>query len=387
MKLNPGSILLICLSVAGAFMLTSGSATQPYENELLEVAVHQSYGDLAPQVMEEPPEIQALLLDYVDDEPLRLQARLALIRYPDLAHRILPVYGNEPLFQEVLLEYGEAILPPIAYFMDHDLTSLEMRRTLDEWLDQIQLVYGQPGTQDEAVSAPQTEPESGTRLTPEERGWYAIHFLVEEGHDLLGQFTVRPDGTVEWVQTERVLEGLTDFFFGGIRGLEIKWHEEKEIEGADWGWAALDVAVIAGSVKLLRAFQTVKAARPAAAAAGASGFSGRVAVFGSRVLARGGRLGASIARLGAIPAAVYLMIRYPSLVNATLAEFANWLGVEPGLVQFLFWLVALWIILTLAISLLRPLSLALRGLSRLTGILAVFFGTTRTRGRHHQPAT
>jgi hypothetical protein len=81
------------------------------------------------------------------------------------------------------------------------------------------------------------------------------------------------------------------------------------------------------------------------------------------------------------------MIRYPSLVNATLAEFANWLGIEPGLVQFLFWLVTLWIILTLAIFLLRPLSLALRGLSRLTGILAVFFGTTRTRGRHQQPAT
>ena len=229
---------------------------------------------------------------------------------------------------------------------------------------------------------------SSTRLTPEERGWYAILFLVEEGHDLLGQFTIRPDGTVDWVQTERVMEGLSDFFIGGIRDLEVKWHEEKEIEGSDWGWAALDVAVIAGSVKLLKAFQTAKAARPAAAAAtGTSGFSGRVAMFGSRVLARGGRLGVSIARLGAIPAAVYLMIRYPSLVNATLAEFAHWLDIEPWLVQFLFWLVAIWIILTLTISLLRPLSLVLRGLSWLTGILAVFFGTTRTQGRYQQPVT
>ncbi len=386
MKMHPTALLLVSLSVAGAFLLTSGSSTHPYENELLEVAAHQSFGDLAPQVTEEPPEIQALLLDYADDEPLLLQARLALIRYPDLAHRILPIYGNEPLFQEVLLKYGEAVLPPVAYFMDHDLTSLEMRRTLNEWMDQIQLLYGQPGTRDEDISRPHTEPESNPELTPEERGWYAIHFLLEEGHDLLGQFTISPDGTVDRVQTERVLEGLSDFFFGGFRDLEAKWRQEEEIEGSDWGWAALDVAVIAGSVKLLKAFRATKAARPAAASANAGGFSGRVAMFGSRVLARGGRLGASIARLGAIPAAVYLMIRYPSLVNATLAEFANWLGVESWLVQFLFWFVAIWIILALTISLLRPLSLTLRGLSWLTGTVAVFFGAARTHGHSQQPA-
>ena len=385
MKMHPTALLLISLSVAGAFLFTGGSSTHPYENELLEVAVHQSFGDLAPQVTEEPPEIQALLLDYADDEPLLLQARLALIRYPDLAHRILPIYGNEPLFQEVLLKYGEAVLPPIAYFMDHDLTSLEMRRTLNEWMDQIQLLYGQPGTRDDDISRPHTEPESNPKLTPEERGWYAIHFLLEEGHDLLGQFTISQDGTVDWVQTERVLEGLSDFFFGGFRDLEVTWRQEEEIEGSDWGWAALDVAVIAGSVKLLKAFRATKAARPTAASASAGGFSGRVAMFGSRVLARGGRLGVYIARLGAIPAAVYLMIRYPSLVNATLAEFANWLVIESWLVQFLFWFVAIWITLALTISLLRPLSLILRGLSWLTGIMAVFFGAARTHGHSQQP--
>jgi hypothetical protein len=67
MKMHPTALLLISLSVAGAFLLTGGSSTHPYENELLEVAVHQSFGDLAPQVTEEPPEIQALLLDYADD--------------------------------------------------------------------------------------------------------------------------------------------------------------------------------------------------------------------------------------------------------------------------------------------------------------------------------
>jgi hypothetical protein len=162
------------------------------------------------------------------------------------------------------------------------------------------------------------------------------------------------------------MEGLQDFFSGGIRSLETKWRQQDEaIEASDWGWAALDVFVIAGSVKLLRATRSVKAARPAAATAGSGEFSGRVAVFGSRILAQGGRLGVRIARFGAIPAAVYLMIRYPSLINATLAEFANWLGVEPWLVQFLFWFVAIWTILTLARFLLGPLSWTLRSLSRI----------------------
>ena len=386
MKLNPKALLLAGLAVISAAAFTMGPTTPVYEDQLLEVAARQTFGDLAPQVTGEPPEIQALLLDYADNEPLLLQARLALLRYSDLAHRILPVYGDEPEFQEVLLKYGEAALPPVAYFMDNELTSLEIHRTLGKWMDQIKRLYGQPVATETPNTLPDTASEPDAELTAEERGWYAIHFLLEDGHDLLGQFTISQDGKADRVQTERVMEGLTDFFFGGIRNLETRHRQGDGIEGSDLGWAALDVVVIAGSVKLLKALRATRAATPVAASASAGGFSARVAMFGSRVLAHGGRLGISIARLGAIPAAVYLMIRYPSLVNATLAEFANWLGVEPWLAQFLFWFVATWITLTLAVSLLRPLSWALHGMSRLTGTLALFFGAARTHGRHQQPA-
>lgn len=385
MKLHPTTLLLVSLSVAGAFLLTSGASTHSYENELLEVAVNQSFGDLAPRVAEEPLEIQALLLDYTDNESLLLQARLALLKYPDLAYRILPIYGDKPEFQAVLLNYGEAALPPIAYFMDHDLTSLEMRRALQEWLDKFHLLYGHPDTSLKDNTPPPKEPETDAKLTPVERGWYAIHFLQEEGHDLLGQFTINADGTIEWVQTERVIEGVSDFFLGGIRGLEATWRQDEDVEGSDWGWAALDVVVIASSVKLLKAVRAAKTVRPAAATARAGGFSGRVAQFGSGILAQGGRLGVYVAKLGAIPAAVYLMIRYPSLVNATLAEFANWLGIESWLVQFLFWFAAIWSILALTICLLRPLSWALLGMSRLIRTLASVFGEDRTHRRHLQP--
>lgn len=368
MKLNPVGLLLAGLGVVGAFLLTTGTSTPRYEDQMLKVAVRQTFGDSAPEIANESPEIQALLLDYADNEPLLLNARLALLVYPDQAHRILPTYGDEPEFQEVLLKYGEAALPPISYFMDHDLNSLKVRLTVNEWLEKIKFMYGRLiDTSGEVTPLPA---EAETKLTAEERGWFAIHFLLDEGYDLLGQFAITSDGKADWVQTERIMEGFSDFFFGGVRSLETKWRLEEDIESSDWGRAALDAAVIAASVKLLKATRTVRAAKPAATTARAGGFSGRVAVFGSRVLAHGGRMGVAVARLGAIPAAVYLMFRYPSLINSTLAELANWLGISPWWVQFLFWLVAIWITFILARFLLGPLSWVLRSVGWVTGTLA-----------------
>jgi hypothetical protein len=373
MKFNPTIILLFGMAVAGASLLSSGSSTHPYEDRLLEVAVHQSFGELAPQVTQEPREIQALLLDYADDEQLLLQTRLALLTYPDLAHRILPVYGDRPEFRKVLEKYGEAALPPIAYFMDHDLASLELRHTLGEWMDRLKRQRDDTGAAQGDMEPRNAASETGSTLTEEMRGWYAIHFLLDEGHDFLGQFTIGQDHTVTRVQTERILEGVSDFFFGGTRNLEVKWRTEENIDGSDWGWAALDVIVIAGSVKLLRAVRAARAGSYAAAGAGAGRFSWRVAAFGSRILARGGRMGIAVARFGAIPAAVYLMIRHPSLINSTLSEFAHWAGIEPWIAQFVFWVVALWIVFSLSRLLLGPLSLALRGLGRVAGSLAYGF--------------
>jgi hypothetical protein len=386
MKMNPRALLLTGLAAVMAFTLTSGASTPAYEEQMLKVAVHQSFEDMAPQIAKEPAEIQALLLDYADDAPLRLQARLALLTYPDLAHRILPIYGDEPEFQAVLLQYGEAALPPIAYFMDHEITSLEWRRSLREWMARFERLYAQQGETHNAITPPPAATEPEPELSAEARGRYAIHFLLNEGYDLLGQFTISPAGRIDWVQTERLLEGLSVFFFGGIRNLETRWRQEAEIEGSDLGWAALDVVVIAGSVKLLKALRATKTAKTAAATATTGRFSGRVALFGSRILARGGRVGVSIAKLGAIPAAIYLMFRYPSLINATLAEFAAWLGIEPWLMQFLFWFIATWITFSMSAFLLRPLSRVFQIMSRATCILADFLRVTRTHTSRQPPA-
>jgi len=367
MKLNPATAVLVCLAAAGAALLAGGQSTPSYEDQVIGIAVHQSFGGAASQIAAEKPEVQALLLDYADNEPLVLKARLALMRYPDLARRILLAYGEQPNFQEILLKYGEAALPPIAYFMDNNLTTLKMRRAFHARLEEVKRLYAQlAGTPvDDAVSV--SEPNA------EARGGYAILFIQEDGYDFLGQFSVASDGKPVWVQTERLMEGISDFFLGGVSGLERKWRQGVPIEAPDLGWAALDVLVIASTVKLLRAVRTARAATPGAAAARSSRFSERVFRFGSRVLASGGRLGLAAARYGTIPAAVYLMFRYPQLINSTLAVLGDWMGVDPWLVQFLFWFVGLSVIMHLAMFLLAPLSRLLRGLGWMSGSLAAWY--------------
>ena len=95
---------------------------------------------------------------------------------------------------------------------------------------------------------------------------------------------------------------------------------------------------------------------------------------------RGGRLGARVAHYGAVSATIYLMVRYPSLVNATLAALAGWLGVDPWIVQFLFWFVALCVLLRLTLALLSPLSSVLGGLSWMLGTAANWTRPARVAG-------
>ena len=379
MKLNPMGLLLACVAVAGAAWLVDGPSAPTYEDQLIGVAVHQSFGDSATEIAAEPLEVQALLLDYADNALLVIKARSALLRYPDLARRILPVYGGEPDFQKVLLAYGEAVLPPIAYFMDHDLASLEMRRVLGTRVKEAKLLYAQLMGTPQEVAPPDEAPVP--ELTAEGRGWYAVNFLLEGGYDFLGQFAVALDGKADWVQSERVTEGLMDLLFGGVQGLETKWRLGEEVKGSDLGWAALDVVVIASSLKLLKAARAGRAVAPGSYAGSAvvrsGGFSRRVARFGSRVLARGGRLGITVARYGAIPMSVYLMFRYPSMINATLAELGGWLGIEPWVLQFLFWFVAISVIMRLALFLLGPLTWVLQSLGWMTGTLVARYRSAR----------
>jgi hypothetical protein len=270
--------------------------------------------------------------------------------------------------------------------MDHELTSLEWRHRLGDAVDDVTRwfsdVFG-GGSPTDPSSIPSEGASGGTAetLTPEQRGLWAIAFVGAEGHAFLGQLVTGADGEVEWVQTERVLKSVGELFFGGLSNLERKRRQGQEIHIGDVAWAAIDVAAIVASVKLVKALKGLRSAPRGVAGVG---FSERVALVGSRVLQHSGRLGAAVARYGAIPAAAYLMLRHPSLINATLVELAGWLEVPPAAVQFAFWFVALWLLLRVTLALLRPLSWVM---GTLAGLLARLAGWTASPGAHGSLAT
>lgn len=73
------------------------------------------------------------------------------------------------------------------------------------------------------------------------------------------------------------------------------------------------------------------------------------------------------------------MITNPELINATLAVLGGWLGINIWLVQFVFWFVTILMVSRLVLFLLAPLSWVLRVLGWMTGALAVWFRSARTR--------
>jgi len=178
-----------------------------------------------------------------------------------------------------------------------------------------------------------TAGDSVQPLTPTERGWYAVQYIHTEGHDFLGQFLVNPEGKVEWLASERILEGLNQLFAGGLRQLEKRQRMNEPIDAGDIGWAALDVAVFAGAVKVLRigrfaAATTQNASRGTRSAALAVRFS------------RGGRLVLGSARYAKWPlmvSASYLIITHPSLINDLLVELADVIGAPALLIQWVGW--------------------------------------------------
>jgi hypothetical protein len=301
----------------------------PVEQKLIRIHANDVLGEF-PGIEHESVDLQAALADMARDPLLVLKARAVLLKYPVMARQLLKIYGGEPDFQKILRHHGDSVLPPIHYFVSNPVGSIE-------WMNKA-------GTQYQLFKKWFTDHENGATivdsvqpLTPTERGWYAVQYIRTEGHDFLGQFLVNPEGTVEWLASERVLEGLNQFFAGGLRRLEKRHRMNEPIGAGDIGWAALDVVVLASAVKVLRigrfaAATTQNASRGTRSAALAVRFS------------RGGRLvlgSARYAKWPLIAGAGYLVITHPSLVNDLLVELANVIGAPALLIQWVGWLLLL----------------------------------------------
>lgn len=327
---NLKKLLLICgLALLVAAMVSVVSRPIPIEQKLIEVHASDVLEDF-PAIEEEPVEVQAALLDMSEDPLLLLKAKAAFIRHPEMARVIFPLYGAEPEFQDILRRYGENILPPIHHFVSQPIGSIELMSKAAQRYRAAKEFF--TGTRDN-----QSPGQSSGELSPEERGWYAVNFIQGEGHDFLGQFVVDAGGDTQWVGTERVLEGLNQFFASGVRNLEINYRSGEEITAGDIGWASVDVLVFASAMKVLRMGRTAAVTtRGASRGTRSAAFAARITHSGRMVLSS-----ARYAKWPVIIGAGYLVIAHPSIISDALAGVADVLGYPVWLVQFLGWLLIL----------------------------------------------
>jgi hypothetical protein len=236
-------------------------------------------------------------------------------------------------------------------------------------------LLGQAPAQDETMaSAP--EPASRDREDVE-RGWYAVAFIRDEGHDFLGQFVVKGGEQVDWVQTERVTEAASAFFTSGIRTLETRYRLDQEPGPGDFLWAGVDMALVAGAAKVLRLGRaSATGARTGAASARAS--------LATRTVVGAGHRALRLSRYGVPLAVGYAVVRHPSLISSLAAQAATLVGWPVPVVQGAVWFALLIPLLALAHLLLRwivkPCLALLRAVTR--GLLWL---ERWTRPRRHTP--
>ena len=291
--------------------------------------------------------MQAILLDYSRDKELVLKAWIALSKYPATARENLLLYGSEPEFKDILRRYGDPVIPVIQYFRDNDIWTV---RAIQSVTDAARKIWGRVTGNEQANEKP-------VELGPVERGWVAVNFIKYEGHDFLGQFVVDKEGKAKWNQTDRIVKAFTSFFTSGVRNLETKVDLGQDITAADAFWAGLDVAMVAVPAKILMSGRVV------ARSGQELGFAARTRLVAPRLLPRG-EIFRKLGTYGAAAAALYVVVRHPSLLNSVFAELAELIGISPWLVQAAGWSVVIALLLYFFSWLLVPVAKSLLFLLR-----------------------
>ncbi len=350
-------LVIAAIAALGAAALTLVHGDESLTERVVRLETERAFPEAADELNRHDTDVRLALLDYAGDDELVLSARLALKRYPEMAERVIGLYGPAEPFKKILERYGPDVIPPVHYFIANELPSLELRALTAEPPPSPR--RAREGIEDDAPPSVDT---------PGVRGWYAIAFIEEAGHDFLGQFVVDDaTGDVSWVQTERLATGAKRFFTSGLTGLEAKWQRGDELAAGDFGWAAVDVLAPVAAFKLVRAGKV----------AGRSAQSVRTGARAAKAGARLGRAGRAIAMAGTVAGVGYVALN-PSVLNSLGAGIAATLGVPSWAVNGLIWFVVLLPVLMLAAFaqrwLVRPayrvLAMLITGLVRLQRRLA-----------------
>jgi hypothetical protein len=284
-------------------------------------------------------------------------------RYPDKAPRLFALYGDLAEWQFILDRYGHQVVPVVDYFVERGSKEFRMRQALGHALRSF-------AQGERAVPAED--------ITPEQFGYIAILEIAENGHNFLGQFESL-DGEVRRLPLERLLATSKGFLLGGILRLErVLTRGERWPTFGEIGFAALDVAVVAGGIAALsRLRHAATAARGTAATR-----LGRVSKLRVTAPAAAGSFlaaGRKILPAAAAVGAVYIAVRHPSLVTGA----GRWLAEQANLPAWLGAFGAWALLLTPIVILLWPLFFVTRVTTRAavrTAQLVRRLGTMQPRG-------
>ncbi|UYO74051.1 hypothetical protein M0220_14385 [Halomonas qinghailakensis] len=341
--------LIAFTAIVIAGLLSAAASHEPFDSRLVRLEAQQALPALASTLEQESPDINALFLSYAADQALWMSASLAILRYGDSARSALVDYGDSPQFQEVLVRFGADAILPVVYFRDHDIATLRAQHWLGERYQQVSRWWDDDDSGSASVNegqANETDIEKAiAQLTPYRRGQMGVALLASNGHALLNQFVVSEQGDVEWLQGERLIAGVGDFFTGGLRDLESQWRRGDDIGASAVAWAGVDLLVMASTVKVLRAGKAARSAR-----LGSLDAQGARTGVRHGMVAAGGRFATlpRMAKVAAVATTAYVVVRHPSLVSALGANLATWLGWPVWLGQFVIWLIVLLPVLIIA---------------------------------------
>jgi hypothetical protein len=228
---------IIPLGIAAliAALLAMASDRRGFE----ELAVRAAFADEARAQGSKCP----LSADYTDKADIGLlsiclkyglSAYEAARRYPATAAKVFAVYGEDETFQMVLDRYGHAVIPVIAFFVEHGSREFQIRQAIGDALQQMW-----EGKKPKWKLAD---------ITREQVGLIAIYRLAARGNEMLAEFEI-VDGAAKRKPMTRLMLGMKDLLLGGVGDIEtILVRGERLPSWKEVGFAALDVTIVAGGL-------------------------------------------------------------------------------------------------------------------------------------------
>jgi hypothetical protein len=233
-----------------------------------------------------------------------LKAYNAAQRYPASAVRVFAVYGEEDIFQKIFDQYGDEVVPVVAYFVENGSLEFQVRQTVSEVFQQLW-----------AGEKPKWQL---AQLSPEQIGLIAIEQLAIRGHEMLAEFET-VNGVAKRKQVTRLVFEAKDLLFGSVGDLEtIIARGERLPTWKEVGLAGLDVAIVASGAGAL--------AKAAGIGSRELVVKGTGRLMAERALGTIVALGKNTTRVAPI-AFAYLVITRPALI----ASAGGWVAEQFGI--------------------------------------------------------